>query len=356
MKKIILLPLLIAFININAQTTAIPDPNFEQALINLGLDVGAVDGFVPTANIDTVTFLIVGYSNISDLTGIEDFTALTEFYCYHNQLTSIDGSLMPTLTYLNCANNQLTSLDVAQNTALTELLCSSNLLTNLDVTQNTALTKLYCYSNLLTDLDVTQNTALIELRCANNQLNNLDVTQNIALTELGCFLNNLTSLDVSLNTALTFLGCFNNQLTCLNVKNGNNHNIVDTLFFAYNNPNLTCIEVDDVSYSTINWTWIDPQTSFSFNCPNSCFVGLEENTLSNLSIYPNPTDGCVVISLGEDFVNAVTIRNAIGQVVFSKKYKGNSKEINLFFDEPTGVYFVQIESNKETITKKIIKQ
>ena len=28
--------------------------------------------------------------NISDLTGIEAFTALTELYCYNNQLTSLD--------------------------------------------------------------------------------------------------------------------------------------------------------------------------------------------------------------------------------------------------------------------------
>ena len=29
-------------------------------------------------------------SNISDLTGIEDFINLTEFSCYGNQLTNID--------------------------------------------------------------------------------------------------------------------------------------------------------------------------------------------------------------------------------------------------------------------------
>ena len=35
------------------------------------------------------------------------------------------------------------------------------------------------------------------------------------------------------------------------------------IFDTRNNPNLTCILVDDVNYSTTNWTNIDPQTSFS---------------------------------------------------------------------------------------------
>jgi hypothetical protein len=42
-----------------SQITAIPDTNFEQALIDLGYDSGAPDGSVPTANISGVTILDV---------------------------------------------------------------------------------------------------------------------------------------------------------------------------------------------------------------------------------------------------------------------------------------------------------
>ena len=47
---------------------------------------------VSTANINTVTFLDVSSKNIADLTGIEDFIALTELQCHNNQLTSLDVS------------------------------------------------------------------------------------------------------------------------------------------------------------------------------------------------------------------------------------------------------------------------
>ena len=62
------------------QVTMIPDPNFEQALIDLGID-NVLDGSVSTSNINTVTELNVNSMNISDLTGIEDFTSLINLQC-----------------------------------------------------------------------------------------------------------------------------------------------------------------------------------------------------------------------------------------------------------------------------------
>ena len=45
---------------------------------------------------------------------------------------------------------------------------------------------------------------------------------------------------------------------------GNNTNF--TNFWNTNNSNLSCINVDDASYSSGNWTDIDPQHYFSNNC------------------------------------------------------------------------------------------
>ena len=262
MKTILLSLALVYSINSFSQTTTIPDANFEQALIDLGHD-DVIDGGVLTVNISDITYLNVSSKNISDLTGVEGFASLNTLTCY---------------------SNPLTNLDVSQNTALTDLYCHYNQLTSLDVSQNTALTKLVFHYNQLTSLDVPQNTALTALLCDANQLTNLDVSQNTALTYLDCSNNQLTSLDVSQNTPLTTLFCFNNNLNCLNMKNGNNTNIFELK--ATDNPNLTCIEVDDVIYSTNNWTvagWdIDPTMSFSTYCNNNCSVGLEELTSNPL--------------------------------------------------------------------------
>jgi hypothetical protein len=287
-------------------TTYVPDNNFEAYLENNGMGNGIpYDSSVFTSAIDTLTYLDVSMgagsaTGIFDLTGIEDFTALTyldcsynqftifdvsqntaltTLYCHSNQLTTLDVSQNTVLTKLDCGDAQLTSIDVSQNTALTTLYCYSNQLTTLDVSQNTVLTKLDCGDAQLTSIDLSQNTALIDLWCGLNLLTNLDVSQNIALTFLSCNQNLFTILDVSQNTALTYLDCWQNELTSLDLRNGNN-TALD--IYTQNNPNLFCIDVDNPVWSTANWTvangTIDPQHYFSNNCssvPFDCTDSLE---------------------------------------------------------------------------------
>ena len=140
-----------------AQFTYVPDDNFEQALINLGVD-SVIDDYVYTSSIDTVTVLYVNNKNISDLSGIEDFISLRELFCYTNQITT---------------------------------------------------------------LDLSNNSQLFELSCGSN------------------------------------------DLSYINLKNGNNSGL--WYFMSMNNPNLTCVDVDDVTWAEYNWAR-DTWTSFSNNC------------------------------------------------------------------------------------------
>ena len=259
MKSTLLFLSVFLSVSLFGQNVFIPDANFKAYLVgNTNINTnGDSEIQVSEASAFTGEISCIGES-ISDLTGIEAFTALTE---------------------LDCGINNLSSLDLFNNAALEVLYCDNNQLTSLDVSSNTALTQLYCLENNLTSLDVSNNTSLLGLNCNYNQLISLDV--NTALTELGCGINNLSSLDLSQNTNLTLLYCADNQLTCLNLANGNNTNILQGYFVATNNPDLTCIEVDDVNYSTANWTDIDSQTSFSIDCDDDCddpTVGINELT------------------------------------------------------------------------------
>ena len=75
----------------------VPDDNFEQALIDLGYD-SALDNYVAAGNISGVTSLDVREKEISDLTGIEGFTALTVLICKENNLSALDVSALTALT------------------------------------------------------------------------------------------------------------------------------------------------------------------------------------------------------------------------------------------------------------------
>ena len=230
MKKLLLILLCLPMIGFG-QNVNIPDANFKAYLIGNSLintngdteiQLSEANAFNGTINCNSL--------NISNLTGIEAFTDITE---------------------LDCGSNQTTN---------------HNQITNLDLSQNLALTSLNCYYTQLISLNVSQNTALEYLICKDNQLTSLDLSNNLALTELICTSNQLTNLDLSQNTALKKLNCGGNQLESLDLRNGNNTMIINLKFGCLNNPNLYCINVDDSTYSANTWTFIDPQHYFSTNC------------------------------------------------------------------------------------------
>ncbi|MRX69561.1 T9SS type A sorting domain-containing protein [Flavobacterium resistens] len=205
----------ISMVDVNevpVQYTLIPDVNFEKKLIALGIDSGATDGKVLTSKVATLTTLSISNSSITDLTGIQDFKALT---------------------YLDVTNNKLGSIDVSKNTALKQLRTSWNPIKTLDVSKNVLLYELGCYSNDLTVLDLSANINLTNLQCSQNALTTLDVSKNPELTKLEA--NN------------------NSNLSQVNLKNGKNTLIKASDLILTSNPSLTCIIVDDVTYSNTNW-------------------------------------------------------------------------------------------------------
>ena len=114
----------------------IPDANFKAYLVgntaintngDAEIQVSEAIVFNGTINCNNL--------NISDLTGIEAFTALTNLYCSSNQLTTLDVSNNTALTNLGCQDNQLTSLDLrnGNNTYFVYFYCGDNLLSCIDV-------------------------------------------------------------------------------------------------------------------------------------------------------------------------------------------------------------------------------
>ena len=80
MKTILLFIILFTTPLLFAQTTAIPDSNFEQALIDLGHD-DILDGQVLTTNVENITSIDVSQNYIADLSGIEAFLSIEILNC-----------------------------------------------------------------------------------------------------------------------------------------------------------------------------------------------------------------------------------------------------------------------------------
>ena len=93
MKNItLILVLFFPIFNQSQDLTYVPDDNFEQRLIDLFFD-DVLDDYVLTENISSVEELYICCSNISDLTGIEDFINIKTLDCNFNpDLLSLDLS------------------------------------------------------------------------------------------------------------------------------------------------------------------------------------------------------------------------------------------------------------------------
>lgn len=204
-----------------SQRTYIPDNNFEQALIDKGYDSGVIDNYVLTININNLNEIFLMDYNISDLTGIEDFINLDHLQIRNNNLTEINISSLKKLKTINCNDNKLEEINILNKLELEILNCNNNLLKKINTKNNTLLESIN-FSN-----------------------------------------NNLDSLNFSNNKNLLFVNLNNNSLKYLNIKNTNNE-IINS-FNTLNNPNLKCIAVDNINYSTNNWLNIDSTTYFTDN-------------------------------------------------------------------------------------------
>lgn len=330
---------------------------------------GILNNIVPTNKINTILNLDIINLNIANLNGIEDFIALEKLDCSQNQITTINVASLSNLQIFWCFNNNLSSIDISNNTNIISFRVEENSLTNLDISSNLRLNVLTCQNNNLSNLNTTNNSNLTFLNCADNTIETLNLSNNLNLVSLTCHRNNLIELevasnvileilafdnnlisnidisnnrnliefrangnllktlntsnnlklehitcnfnsikelDISNNNKLKILGCSNNLLCKIDAKNGNNTLI--TNFNAFNNPNLTCIIVDDVAYSNANWTNKDINTTF-YNSFIDCLESIKpevdhlNNFIGPSYTLPNLVNGNYYTASGGNGIN-----------------------------------------------------
>lgn len=391
-----------------AEVTLIPDPNFEQALIDLGYD-DIVDGQVLTGNIQNLTELNISNKSITDLTGIESFsnlevlncsnnnltqlntsqnTVLKNLKCFENQLTSLDTSFNPLLEQLNFRNNAITSFNVSQNQALLGLTCGNNPLSTIDISQNVNLQSLNAYNSTLTSIDLSQNINLSGLSVAGNSLTDLDVSNNPLLQVLEFIFNQITTIDLSNNPNITaliaeynqlseletgnmpnleliicssnsiaeldftnnpnleHLECQDNALITIDLRNGHNPDI--TTLNATNNPLLTCVYVDNKNNIPSNWN-MDPNASFIETEAECEALGIDDFQSNLFFLYPNPAKNSFSIT-SKSAVEKVSVYDISGKLIkiFTEQNEYDVSTIS------KGLYLISIQSETGTSNKKLI--
>ena len=305
--QLLFLPLLLFIINISiAQTTAIPDETFEQALIDLNIDSdNTINGQVLTADISSIIELdltdLFYFSAITDFTGIEDFTALEVI-----NLKSVD-------VYLS--EDQADTFN--SNLNLREFRTYSSFDTNPFM----YLPKLN-FSNLV-------NLELISL------INNNGDTV-INLSNPNATFENLT---IDLTHAYWDPGY--NRFVCIEV---NDPQAADANNYPYNTWDIITSPPDANGYTYVIY-------NFSSNCnlSTSSF-----NALKDIKMVPNPVKDKLNIENPQQIsIDQVDVFDMTGKKV--KSISSFDEAINLEGLEQ-GIYFVKVMSKNRTKTFKVMKK
>lgn len=79
-------------------------------------------------------------------------------------------------------------------------------------------------------------------------------------------------------------------------------------------------------------------------------VGVEENLLPNVTIYPNPSKG--IFTIEHDNIENITLYNMMGAKILEEEVNNDKYVIR---DLKSGVYFINVKTNVGSVVKKIVK-
>lgn len=302
-----------------AQTINFADVNFKTKLIQRGVDSNN-DGNIQILEAVVITDLNVSLSNISNLSGIENFTNLITLNCSQNNISTINFSGLTNLVDINCYSNPIPSLDFTGFNNFKTISCGGySSLTSVIVAGLTGLENLYCYEASLTsinlsglnnlkslgisscqisNLNLSNLTNLEELSCSNNLLNTLSIGNLINLKRLYCQSNNLSNLELNGLTNLSSLFISNNPITSLNLNSLNNLAFMDcysTLIYnldfsncplfnqlnCISNPNLVSINLKNGIKQNYAYVSINENPNLRYVCADDDEILILNNLISN---------------------------------------------------------------------------
>lgn len=135
-----------------------------------------------------------------------------------------------------------------------------------------------------------------------------------------------------------------------------NNELLD--FYHYNNSGLADNNINDLLIDENSNVYLLHDRALSIFNKNDINYGSTEVQLNNkISIYPNPSHGkfCVNFSMVLSKHIKVNILDVSGKILYSNKYKPNSKEIHVELNNfKPGLYLINIENDNQFYSAKLL--
>ena len=81
-------------------------------------------------------------------------------------------------------------------------------------------------------------------------------------------------------------------------------------------------------------------------------VGIAENTLTGVSVYPNPSEGVITVTNDNNTANAIEVHDMLGKVVYTSSVS-TSTTIDLS-GNGTGVYIVKVSNETGSLVERVV--
>lgn len=110
--------------------------------------------------------------------------------------------------------------------------------------------------------------------------------------------------------------------------------------------------------TTISWTITDNagnNQTCSFVVTVNTYVGIETLQQKGISIYPNPANDILNIDFAQNNIQKLAIKDIKGSSIFEKTNPNQNETLDLS-DFASGMYIMSIQTDKEILTTKIVKQ
>ncbi len=82
------------------------------------------------------------------------------------------------------------------------------------------------------------------------------------------------------------------------------------------------------------------------------FIGLNENSLEGVSVYPNPSQGVITVSNANNTENTIVVYDMVGKVVYSTS--ANSSTTIDLSSNGTGVYMVKVSNENGSMVERVV--
>ncbi len=203
---------------------------------------------------------------------------------------------------------------------------------------------------------ISGNTNIVTITVSDDYTNFSEITFNVAVVDdadptITCIGNQT----VELTQGQSYYTVAGNEFDPISVDDNCG---VDLVTNDFNSASTLASAQLPIGTSTIEWTVTDNEgnvATCSFDVTVNAFVGIGEPSNTSFSVVPNPASDFIVIQAGDENLDAVNICDVTGKIVLAYSHIAAGQIISIS-ELNSGVYFVNIQTQKGVETHRIVKE